>query len=642
MQGRSLLAITAALMGSAALTPVTAFAATPALPSCSQLAALLATNSYITQTTSDNQGIPSPTATLVPATATNAAYCNVQFQFSAQSGPTYGYAPGESQTIGIGIGLPLNTTDGGTPSNPKGASWAALNGAWNGKIENIGGGSCVGSVGSTTAATNGGYVGSSTDAGHNKAQNGTVCNWGVIQATHQLDTGKITDWISEGIHQQYVWAKWLAQKYYGQAAARNYWTGCSTGGRQAFQLAEKWGTDFDGILAGAPGVYWQQWTLGAAWPGIVNRDDVVGAGDTAITAAQFNNASSHAIAACDVNGTDTVTDGVVDDPRQCNYSAAADTSILLAPNGTCTGANCVDLVQANAIDKIWDGPRNHDGRRLWHPWQKVLTDSGDVSIATTLPESPNTTGQAVAWDHKDTTFSDSNLYTSRALATANAFGMPHPIALEDEYILSDSAGGPSNITEAQNFQGVIDNVYNGPKHAKMIMWQGAADQLIFWQDSIESYREVATLFGGGTTNFAGLQSWFRYYHAPGVGHCGGGVGASPVLTTLPDGQQQIFEDLVNWVENGVTPQSAGDSTHLGVLGTGAGTFGTRPVCPWPTTAIYNGSGSTSVASNYTCGGNLEASVPVLCQGLHTIYGQETSNGLDYTAQGLTAAQCPNP
>src|SRR5262249_1453560 len=132
MHGRTISALTVMLMGSAALTPVTASAA--GLPSCSQLAALLARNPYLTQTPSDNQGKPSPTATIVAATATNAAYCNVQFQISAQSGPTYGYAVGESQTIGIGVGLPLNTTDGGTPSNPKGATWTAINGAWNGKI----------------------------------------------------------------------------------------------------------------------------------------------------------------------------------------------------------------------------------------------------------------------------------------------------------------------------------------------------------------------------------------------------------------------------------------------------------------------------------------------------------------------------
>ena len=272
MQGRTLLALTAALMGSAALTPMTASAAS--LPTCSQLATLLAGNAYITQTASDNQGKASPTATIVAATTANAAYCNVQFQFSAQIGPAYGYATGESQTIDIGVGLPLNSTDNGTPSNPKGATWTAVNGAWNGKIENIGNGGLAGTVGATTMASNGGYVGSTTDNGHNSAQNGTAGNFAVIQATHQLDLGKLDDFDNEAIHQQYVWAKWLAQKYYGQPAQRNYWYGCSTGGREGLGLAQAFGYDFDGILAGAPATWYEQFWLANAWPSLVNRDYV--------------------------------------------------------------------------------------------------------------------------------------------------------------------------------------------------------------------------------------------------------------------------------------------------------------------------------------------------------------------------------
>src|SRR5262249_55944494 len=134
------------------------------------------------------------------------------------------------------------------------------------------------------------------------------------------------------------------------------------------------------------------------------------------------------------------------------------------------------------------------------------------------------------------------------------------------------------------------------------------------------------------TDFAGLSSWFRYYRAPGVGHCGGGVGANPIGLTS-SGNPQIFDDLVNWVENGVVPQSAGDATHTGILAKGPGSFGTRPICPFPTTAIYSGTGSTTVASNYICGGDLEASNATVCFGLHTAYGHETSSGSDWKEQG---------
>ena len=84
------------------------------------------------------------------------------------------------------------------------------------------------------------------------------------------------------------------------------------------------------------------------------------------------------------------------------------------------------------------------------------------------------------------------------------------------------------------------------------MWQGAQDQLIRWRESIDYYRRVATFMGDGEANFAALQSWFRYYHAPGVGHCGGGVGRNPT-TLLPNGNTQLFDDLVKWVEQGIPP-----------------------------------------------------------------------------------------
>ena len=652
MPGRSLVALTSALLGTAALTPVSALAAT--LPTCAQLATNpaygLAGNTYVTATASDNQGIPSPTAVIVPATATNAAYCKVSFQFSAWSGPAFGYAAGESQTIGLTVGLPLNSADGGTPSNPTGYSWTGVNGAWNGKVENLGGGGLVGSVGSTTQSTNGGYVGSSTDGGHNNAQNGANGNFAVIQATHQLDVGKITDLASESIHQQYVWALALAKHYYGQSATRNYWYGCSTGGRQGEELAQKWGGDFDGFAFGAPVVYWNRFDIAHGWAALVNRDYVVGAGDTAITTAQYNNAVAHATAACDVEGTDTVTDGIVTDPRECKYNPAADSTILSSPLGTCTGANCLDLVQAQGIDKIWDGPRNHDGRRMWFGWMPTVTGMNG-GIGPTLATGALSITMVYDWDHRDLTASAENIYSTRALAASNPLGKPSPIALEDEYTINSQPPGPGVLLENSNYQGIIDNVHNGPKHGKIVHWSGVNDTNVFWTSQIHFYRDLATLYGGGTPDFAGLSSWYRYYAAPGVGHCGGGNGASPLLSLAPDGNPQMFDDMVNWVENGVAPQSAGNSTHAGILASSSSSaVGTRPICPFPTAPTYTGSGSTTVASNYTCSGNLEAfpptaatnNVATICFEPITVYGQSTSNSLDYKDLGITQSQCPNP
>jgi hypothetical protein len=150
--------------------------------------------------------IANVTSTFVAATDTHAAYCNVQLNYSAIRGTGYGYADGQDQSINIGIGLPLNSADGGS---------GGIQGAWNGRLQNLGGGGCVGNVGATTSATDAGYVGSSTDTGHTSAENGLYCNFGVISApqapSNTLNVGKIDDFIIEGIHEQVEWTKLVAR-----------------------------------------------------------------------------------------------------------------------------------------------------------------------------------------------------------------------------------------------------------------------------------------------------------------------------------------------------------------------------------------------------------------------------------------------
>ena len=493
----------------------------------------------------------------------------------------------------------------------------------------------VGGLGATTDATNAGYVGSVTDGGHTSAQ----ANNGAFGVTSQnkLDVGQITDFASESLHQQYLGALAVAKNYYGQPAIRNYWNGCSTGGRQGFEIAQRWGEDFDGFLNGAPVVYYNAFQTAKAWPGLVDRDMVVGAGSPALTPAQYKNVSQHAIAACDVQGTDVVADGVVDDPRQCSYDPTKDATVLgVADGGTCSGPLCVNMIQAQAMLTIWNGPRNHFGKNLYYGWMKNI-QSPTQFTGPVVPTGSITAGMVYDWDHTDMSANVQNLYSTRALAAANPLGLPNPSALEDEYQLNQSATGPGQYFGA-DYQGIIDHVFKGPKKGKIIHWSGGNDALVFMPMEIHWYRATATTLGHGKADYTGMSSWNRYYHAPGVGHCGGDVGADPTKTIGADGQAQIFTDLVNWVEKGIEPQSAGDYTHKGILATGPGTFGTRPICPYPTTAIYNGTGDTKVASNYHCGGNLDTKT-TLCQLPFTKFGRAIDNNLDYQDLDIHPGDC---
>ena len=83
---------------------------------------------------------------------------------------------------------------------------------------------------------------------------------------------------------------------------------------------------------------------------------------------------------------------------------------------------------------------------------------------------------------------------------------------------------------------------------------------------------------GGANKVAGN---YRLFMVPGMNHCGGGDGPSnfDALTALEQ-----------WVEKG----KALDQMIASRSGR------TRPLCPFPKVASYNGSGGTDDAANFVC------------------------------------------
>ena len=205
----------AALAFFSAAMPHSAFA----LPSCAELA----TNAAYAL--AGNPQISGLSAALQPSVGTSSAYCRVDFTFSGESGPSAGYLPGQSQQLKIRVGLPPNSVDLANAT-------AAGAVAWNGRNRDLGGGGYAGAVGPVTSSTNLGYVGTSTDTGHSAALGGSFA----LNPDGTLNWGLIEDFSADGIHEQHIWGVKLAEAYYGTEPIRNYWMGCSTGGRQGHYL----------------------------------------------------------------------------------------------------------------------------------------------------------------------------------------------------------------------------------------------------------------------------------------------------------------------------------------------------------------------------------------------------------------------
>lgn len=82
-----------------------------------------------------------------------------------------------------------------------------------------------------------------------------------------------------------------------------------------------------------------------------------------------------------------------------------------------------------------------------------------------------------------------------------------------------------------------------------------------------------------------VHDYYRFFEAPMMGHCYGGVGGYP---------STLFDSLVAWVESGTPPDSLPVS-----YSTGDGTYN-RILCPYPEKVHYNGTGNTTSAGSFYC------------------------------------------
>ena len=120
---------------------------------------------------------------------------------------------------------------------------------WNRRYLGAGNGSFGGSINyyRLGESLHSGYASSSTDTGHRGAPGESA--WAVNHPEKQADFDY------RAVHETAQAAKALIQAFYNSAAARSYFASCSNGGRQGLMEAERYPTDYDGIMAGAPATH---------------------------------------------------------------------------------------------------------------------------------------------------------------------------------------------------------------------------------------------------------------------------------------------------------------------------------------------------------------------------------------------------
>ena len=449
--------------------------------------------------------------------------------------------------------------------------WLPLPGAWNTRFRGVGGGGYAGTISWTplAAAVEGGYSTASTDTGHSAfaANNGLGGGgFALNQPADTLDQGLIKDFAERSELQLARKGKEVTRAFYGTGPRFSYWTGCSTGGRQGWMMAQRHPEEYDGLLTGAPAFNWDRFIPAELWGQVVMKDEV----GAPISPAKLTAVTNAAVAACSGHSGDgtLATDAFLADPRLCTYDPAQ-ISCSAQPGN----ANCLTSQEVGAIRKIWDGPRDAKHRRLWFGLDRgaslgALNGSTPFVIAT---------DHFAYWLHQNPGF-DWHTFTESSFVTD---------FFNSEAKFEDVIG-----TDSTDLEDFIEH------KAKNITYHGTADQLIFSRGTTNYFERLRKRYGAHK-----LDKFARLFMAPGMGHCAGGPGANSFgQSGLPgpsDPQHDIFQALVHWVEFGNAPDKIIATKFVNDNPTNGVAF-TRPLCVFPNVAKYNGVGNAADAANWSC------------------------------------------
>jgi hypothetical protein len=448
-------------------------------------------------------------------------------------------------------------------SNIKFELWLPASG-WTGRYESVGNGGFAGSIryDSMVNPLLGGSAVASTDDGHDGPAIGpTSADWAFGHPEKIIDHGH------RAVHLTSVAAKALTAAFYGRPPAHSYFVGCSKGGQEAFMEAQRYPDDFDGIVGGAVANQWTDLFASFVWTeslNLANRASYLAPADLAKIGAAVT-------AACDSAGG--VKFGYVSDPLRCDVTRS---SLGLTP------------AKLRTFESIHRGPKDRSGR---------LTFAGQAFGS----ENPG-------WSD---TISADNFEAAETEAQMSMYGGNffrnfvyqdhnwsfHGFDLDKGRADAERVVGRSMNAEDVHFAGFKAH------HGKLIQYAGMVDSIVTPLSSVKFYQAVVAAEGhtAGPAALARTQDFYRLFLAPGVGHCGGGPGPNEFGQAggTGDAEHDMVVALEQWVEKGVAPTRL-VATKFVADDRAKGVAATRPLCPFPQVAKYQGSGAISDAANFAC------------------------------------------
>jgi feruloyl esterase len=455
------------------------------------------------------------------AVANMPAYCRLDGVVDRRTGVPAG------STYGVGFAIAL-------PEVWNGRFLMQGGGGLNGSVQNPLGASAAGD----RAALARGFAVVSTDTGHT----GT----GAFDGRFQQDQQASLDFEYAAIGRVAELAKRIIARQYGKAPDHSYFAGCSTGGREAMLMTQRYPLLFDGVIAGAPAMRTSYSGIGDRWVAVTLNEvapkNAQGQPITrdALTETQKQSVIDGIVAACDTK--DGLADRMIFNVNACRF----DPKTLV-----CAGAatdRCLSPQQAAALEKAFAGPKDAKGRQVYPGF------AWDTGLAST---------QGIP----------GLLHGGQVLGgAASSIGMDVDAAVER--VQNDPGEALSTAARWTNL-----NTFSG-RGGKLLFWHGVSDPWFSALDTVDYYNRMTQANGGADR----VREWSRLFLVPGAGHCGGG----PSLDRF-----DALDAMVHWVEQDVAPES--------LIATGAAFPGrSRPLCAYPLHTQYKGEGNPDEASSFEC------------------------------------------
>lgn len=476
---------------------------------------------------------------------------------------------------------------------------------WNGKFYMEGGGGANGVLteafgiapGTSTNAFERGYAVIATDSGHDNAVNSDP-NAGGASAFGRDPQARI-DFGYNAYDVVAQIGKAIVAAVYARRPEHSYFMGCSEGGREAMMVSQRFPAHFDGVSAGAPAIglpYMASFapylvkTFAPAAAAAGHRD---AQGKPLVTKlytdADLQLVANAILEACD--SLDGLKDGISN-----NFAACTDAVVVPKLTAlTCQGAktdSCLTANQIGALRTAYAGPKTSAGVQLY-PSQ--VWDPGIGGMAG------NTFNQGFRrWWFGSYTSSTNNAIKFTLSGPQHALVWQTPPVLNLSipqyfdyaltYNMDDTEGNVNRKTSLYTRSTAEYGLATSPdlskfraNGGKLLVWIGNADAAVGVNETIGWYNKVNERQGGKAADFA------RLFPVPGMNHCSGGPATDKF---------DMLTALENWVERGIAPDSIhATATNPAYFGASARS---RPLCPFPKFAQYNGAGDINVAESFTC------------------------------------------